>query len=548
MPSGTIAPLPRAGAGLPAPALYKSQIASVPPPRSDIDSDWLRPSLAQHGLRRFVQTIRERMRLVLPVLVLVLVAAIAYLLTAEKVYEAEADILVTPVPTQEAVLSTIGVITQSADPTLDVETANQLIDSPAVAVRAADALGDGESANDLLGVTSVAPIPESNIVTVTASGPSPEAAANRANAFAQAAIVERRQTIAANIDSVLPQLRGDLSTEVSEGAVEAISDTIAALVAFRASGNATMQVETVALPPTSPSSPRTGLVLVAALIVGLGLGIAFAFAAQILDPHLRREEQLRSLYSLPVLARIPKERSRQGPLTPERLSPMAREGYRTLRAAVAAASRDERGPRSILIGGSGPSEGKSTTAINLAASLALAGHSVILIGADLRRPVIGKALGVEDDRQGVVSVLLGRATLSQALVPIPTYNNKLQVLVADQVGDDFADLFSLPAAKRLLEEADQIADYVIVDSPPLGDVVDALQLAQYVDAVVLVVHLGRSRIKKLRELAELLASSGVRPVGFALLGVPRSSRDNYGYYAPADAHRQRLVGAPLSTK
>jgi capsular exopolysaccharide synthesis family protein len=518
----------------------------VSPPQPDSSSsDWLRPSLAQPGLRGFVQTIRERMRLVVLVLVLVLTMAAAYLVTADKVYEAQSDILVTPVPTQEAVLSTVGVITQSADPTLDVETANQLIDSPAVANRAAAALDDGESGDSLLAAVSVAPIPESNIVTVTASGPSPESAAARANAFAAAAIAERRQTIAANIDAVLPQLRSDLATEANEGSIEAISDTIAALVAFRASGNATMQVETAAAEPASPSSPRTTLVLVAALIGGLALGVGAAFAAQTLDPRLRREEQLRALYSLPILARIPRERSRPGPLTPERLSPMGREGYRTLRAAVAASSRDEHGPRSILVGGSGPSEGKSTTAINLAASLALAGHSVILIGADLRRPVIDKALGVEGSH-GVVSVLLGRATLADALVPVSAYNDQLKVLVADEVGTDFADLFSLPAAKRLLEEADRLADYVIVDSPPLGDVVDALQLAQHVDAVVLVVHLGISRIKKIRELAELLASSGIRPIGFALLGAPRAGRESYAYYSEPSG--QRSPEAPLSTR
>jgi succinoglycan biosynthesis transport protein ExoP len=529
------------------PRLYKGLIVGAPTSGSGgISADWLQPPPGQAGLRRFLQTVRERLRLVLLVLIVVLGGAVIYLIAAEKVYQAQADILVTPVPTQEAVLSTVGVITQSVDPSLDVETANQLIDSPSVATRAARNLGGGQTGTALLNDISVAPIPESNIVTITASAPTADAAADRANAFARAAVVERREAIASNIDALLPKLKSELAESESEGAARQLSGMIATLSAFRTSGNATIQVETVASPPASPSSPRTVLVLVGALIAGLVLGVGAVFAAQVLDPRLRREEQLRSLFNLPILARIPRERSRTGPLTPERLSPMAREAYRTLRAGVAAASPDERGPQSILVGGSGPSEGKSTTAINLAASLALAGHSVILIDADLRRPAIADTLRI-GARQGVVSVLLERTPLAEALEPVPAYMDNLRVLVADKTGADFADLFSLPAAKRLLEEADRLADYVIIDSPPLSDVVDALQLAQHADAVLIVARLGHSRISKVRELGEMLAGSGIRPTGFALLETPRSERKSYAYYTGEPARRSR-ARLPLTTR
>lgn len=513
--------------------MYKRRISAAP--TSDpYSSDWLQPPLSQHGLRRFLQTIRERLRLVLIVFGIVLGAALIYLLTATKIYEAEADILVTPVPTQEAVLSTVGVIVQSTDPTLDVETATQLVDSPSVAKRAAESLDNGESADELLDTTSVAPIPESNILTVTAEGTSPELAVERANAFAEAAVIERREAIAANIDAMLPQLREDLSSATDAGTARALSETVAALTAFRAGGNASMQVETPATPPSSPSSPRTLLVLVGSLLVSIALGIGAVSAAQVLDPKLRREEQLRGLFSLPILARIPRERARQGPLTPERLSPMAREGYRTLRAAIAASEpgNDNGRVRSIMVGGSGPSEGKSTTAINLAGSLALAGNEVILIGADLRRPVVGKALGIKDEH-GLIDVLLRRKTVAEALQPVPAYNNKLKLLVADGANPEDADLFSLPTATSLIEEGHRLADYVIIDSPPLADVADAIQLARGADAVLIVAQLGRSRINKLRELAELLASIRVRPIGFALIGVARRGRQNDSYYTSA---------------
>ena len=388
-------------------------------------------------------------------LIATLAMAGLYLATAEKVYEARADVLVTPVPTQDAVLSTIGVITQSPDPTLDVETGAQLIDSPAVAERAADELGGSEgTAERTLDAVSVEPIPDSNVVAIVAQGPSPESASDRANAFAEAAVAERQQEIQENIDEILPQLQQDLANSAGGTSADSLAALIAQLSAFRAGRNPGIQVETPATPPSEPSSPRTILVIVFALIVGLGLGIGSAFAAQVLDPRLRREEQLRSLFRLPILARITRERDGSGSLPPERLSPIAREGYRTLRATIAAAGQSETGPRSIVVGGSGPSEGKSTTAINLAASLTLGGNRVILIEADVRRPVIGKALGITP-RNGVISVLLGVGALQEALTKVPAYGPDLNVLVAEETGVDFAELFSLPAAERLLREATQ---------------------------------------------------------------------------------------------
>ncbi len=99
----------------------------------------------------------------------------------------------------------------------------------------------------------------------------------------------------------------------------------------------------------------------------------------------------------------------------------------------------------------------------------------------------------------------------------------------------------------MLEEAEGMADYVIIDSPPLSDVVDALQLARHVDAVLVVARLGHSRINKIRQLAELLAGNGIRPVGFALIGAPRSGRQDYGYYS-REPDRQLQTESSLSTR
>ena len=192
-----------------------------------------------------------------------------------------------------------------------------------------------------------------------------------------------------------------------------------------------------------------------------------------------------------MLARIPEEsrgRDRER-VAPHQLSPAGVEAYRTLRATLTAPRGEGGRTRSVMITGAFPSEGKTTTALNLAASFALAGKRVILIEADLRRPKIGSALGVRATR-GIASVLIDGLPLNEALLTTEAYGENLQLLLVDRAGEWMADQFSLPAAQGLVEEAKEMADCVIIDSPPLTEVIDALPLVQMTDDVVIVVRLG----------------------------------------------------------
>jgi capsular exopolysaccharide synthesis family protein len=495
-------------------------------------ADWIQPPQEEGGLRRYLETLRERAWIVVAAVAITTGIALLYVLTASKVYEAEADLLITPISSEDpALVGLPGLIPPSNDPTRDVTTASQLVTTIDVADRVKSTLDSSLSSRALLRKVSAEPVASSNIVAVTAEADSPEEATEIANAFASQAVAKQTAQLHDAIDERLPRLE----TRLRQGAGDptALRASITQLETLRSGSSPTMSLETKADPPSSPVSPRPALTIAGGLLAGLVLGIGAAFGSQALDPRLRREEQLRRLYRLPILARIPRQAGSRGdrPLGPLELSPATSEAYRTLRGTLSVSRRASgAGSHAILVTGSSPSEGKTTTAVNLSSSLATAGHNVILIEADLRRPGIGAALDLQS-RYGVASVLVESIALRDALVTTPTFGSNLGILLADYEGGWISDLFALPAARELIAEARRMADFVIIDSPPLTDVIDALPLVDYVDDVVLVAGVGKTHLKNLTQLGELLAEHGIKPTGFAVVGTPRPRRSEYHYYA-----------------
>lgn len=498
---------------------------------------WVEPPDEQQSLRRFLETVRERLWVVVAAVVITTAASVLYVATAEKVYEATAQIQVVPIDDPEGQLASLGLINQSSDPLRAVETAVALITSRAAAEQVAEEGNQDRTADAVLRDVSAEPMAESDVVALKARAPTAIGAAALANNFAEAALKVRGDVLRETIDDELPVLNARLRELPAGIARDTMAAKVAQFEALKLSGDPTLRIIDPAVPPGSPVSPRPLLSIIAGILAGLVLGVGAVFALRMLDPLIRREEQVRARYRLPILARVPQERGgpKDRPLVWSNLVGGSVEAYRTLRAVLAgSASRSSRAP-SILISSPGPGEGKTTSAISLAASLALTDKRVILIEADLRRPAIGKAFNISVS-SGIVSVLAGEAKLEECLVTAPIGEGHLGLLLAEESGGAGAELLALPSALELLDQATKLADVVVVDSPPLATVVDALPLARAVDEVVIALKLGTSRIDRTQELAELLADAGITPAGFVLIGVPGHSKPYYG-----DPNRERIV-------
>jgi tyrosine-protein kinase len=490
---------------------------------------WRNPPAAAHGAVRYLDTVRERWALIVATTLVAALAALIYVAAAPTRYRAEADVLVTPVAGNESAYAGLGLITASNDPTQDVSTAARLISTSTVAAMTKERLKLAGSTESLLNDVSVEPIAQSSLVAVQAESGSADAAALVANAFAGEAVALATKQLHTAIAAQLPALEAQMRSlaPAARTGPGTLGARVATLQSLASAPNPTLRVANAATAPTAPASPKKKLALIAGVLGGLIVGLGAAFASQALDPRLRREQQLRELFRLPLLTHVPRIDVHRGeePLLPSRLTPAATEAYRTLRATVAASVGEEH--RSALITSSSEGEGKSTTALNYAAALARANRRVLLIEGDLRRPRLASTLGVSPVVAGVGAVLVNRVSMADAVVTSDLGEN-LGLLLVEPTAVSLADRLSLPTARRLVEEAETIADYVVIDSPPLTQVIDALPLAQQVDAVLIVARIGTSSLKRLAKLGEILEQGGVTPAGIIVVGRERLSH-NYDY-------------------
>jgi Mrp family chromosome partitioning ATPase len=488
------------------------------------------------SIRRYLSTLWEHAWLIALCVVVCVGATALYVASSPRKYRATADMLISPVPANTTTLIGLPVLFSSGDPTRDVLTASSLITTQQVAAVAATKLHSTESPGALLGSVTATPVGQSNLVAVTASASSAKRAEQIANAFPQAVIATRAAALHRAIATDIPGLQAQVARlpRNLRGQPGTVADQLSQLETLANSPDPTMTLASPAVQPTSAYTPKVKLSLAAGLFGGLILGIALAFAYQALDPRLRREEDLRELFRVPILAQIPRERRRRGsrrPMLPTELSFGALEGYRTLRTMLVSRARGR--SRAYLMTGSSPAEGKTTSAIGLAAALAHGGSRVILLEADLRRPTIAQTLDLYVE-YGTEDVIMGRVKLADALTVAEFDGWVLRVLAVRHPGAAHADRLSPSVARRLISDALSQADFVVIDSPPLTDVSDALPLANLADEVLVVARMGVSKMSRLARLHDMLVSQGTTPTGLVLVGEsgPRASY----YYSTAGAH------------
>lgn len=475
----------------------------------------------------YVEAIRAHALFAFLVLGATVLASVLWLTLRAPEYRAAAEVLVTPLPAENVALLGLPVLQDLREPTRTIQTAAALVESATAAARTARALGPPWTPSKVESAVDVQPKGETNILAVSGVAESPQLAARLANTFATTALATRRDVLRQAAREALPDLRARRAElgVTGSGATE-LQTAITRLESLAAGRDPTLSIAQKATPPASALGPPGWVVLALAILAGSVLAVVAAVAMdRITPPRITSEEDLFGIYPLPILARVPIHPKQQRGELKLDVDPVTREALRSVRAQLELGGES---PRTVMITSPSPSDGKTTTSLALATSMADDGSRVILIDTDIRRRPI--RTGLEGDAGTAVPVKLKRRTNPHAPIAERTRPSlrpllrrvkghpNLQLLDAMDVGFDMSDPGSKDRMADVVREAVKDANYVVLDTPPIAVVSDALSLLELVDDVIIVVQMrstGRLHVEVARDL---LARAGVWPTGYIVIG------------------------------
>lgn len=381
------------------------------------------------------------------------------------------------------------------------KTYAELIQSKNVATRVAAVLPGRESPDDILASMEFEPVSDTQLLLLSAEGPSEQAAASLANTYSQVFVAYAAAQLA-------PQTKSEV------------------LIADPARAS------------SSPVRPKpllyTGVMFVLSVFLGAGL----ALLRDRFDTRLGSDEEIGRALEMPVVGRIPRAPPAKRGEPHEQRFP---EAFRVLRTNLTFL-RPGGQVASVLVSSPGPGEGKSTLAMGLARVVAEQGKRVLVVEADMRRPMLGEALGSEaGTAKGLTHFLVLGVPFDEVVHETATPN--VYLVPAGAIPPSPSSLLQHQSIRRLLDAAEEWADFVIFDSPPISVGAEASILANEVEEVIFVVnHRLTSRTRTIAAVRQL-RQAGASLAGLVVNEVPLSSYDYYAdYYYAADSP-PRLDGA-----
>jgi succinoglycan biosynthesis transport protein ExoP len=490
----------------------------------------------EFDLRDYLRVLKRRKVPIVLVTGFVIVIALCVSYVQTPVYSATAQVLLQNNSTDFLFNSTGAV---QSDPARAVQDEILVIKSEPVRAAVKQRIGSSPP-------ISASPVGQTNAINVSAESTDPAQAATVANTYVNAYIEYRRTQVVNDTLAAAEQIQNkiaDLQKQIDaapggpqkDALVQAQSlfkqkrDELQVGSAIR-TGEA--QLVTSASAPTSPVRPTPARNGIIAAVAGLLLGVGIAFLLDYLDDSVKNKEDLsEATGGLPVIGLIPvvsEWRAQEEAQVVSVAAPKspAAEAYRTLRTAIQFIGLEH--PTTILqVTSAGPQEGKSTTLANLAIALARAGQEVVVVCCDLRRPRIHEFFEL-DNSVGFTSVLLGKVSLTGAVQKVPS-QARVSLLASGPLPPNPSELLSSRRTVEVLGLLRAEYDIVLIDSPPVLPVTDALVLSGLVDATLVVSVANGTTRKEAARTVELLRQVDAPLIGSVLNGVRSDSSYGYDY-------------------
>lgn len=445
-------------------------------------------------LRDYLRVLRQQW-LTIAIAVLV-VTGISLLLTirATPQYESTARLFVSTSESNTTDAYQGGLFSQQR-----VKSYASLITGSEMSDRVAKKLGSGLTGEEVRAKLKASVVPDTVVLSISATDPS----AKRARDIAQTTAEEFADYVA-QLETPPGMSTAPLKASITDSA-------------------------TAGETPVSPQPVRNiGL----ALVLGLMLGLGIAVLRDMLDNRIKTQEALgEATDGAPDLGHVPfDKKAASKPLLRDlpQNAPRA-EAYRVIRTNLQFLNVDS-DQRTLVVTSPLPGEGKSTTASNIALAIAQAGHTVVLVEADLRKPKASDYFRLPS-AVGITSVLLGQVSLDDA---IQHASPRCDVLASGPTPPNPAELLQSDAMHRLLDTLKSRYQYVIIDAPPILPVTDAAVLAAQAQGALLVIRHNQSTVDQVKGATERLDAVGVSMLGTILNGTPvdrkgRSRSYGYGY-------------------
>jgi capsular exopolysaccharide synthesis family protein len=507
----------------------------------------------QSDLHEYIRVVRARKYEIALVTVVVVVVSLFFTFRQTPIYEGQTKVLVKPE------LNPSTTVSVPQQPNLDTE--RELILSRVVADKVKEDGHLAASAHTLLQNAKVEVVTDTEVLLIKYDDPNPTTAARIANTFATAYIefrngqtLDQFQAATSAVQKRIDGIQSDLTTldkkiasendPDQKGALQSQRDTLIAqmgvlqnnLLTLQANASTAQSSAELVQPaeiPTSPASPNKVRNTILALLAGLALGVGFAFLRERLDDRITSRHELERRVGAPVLAAVPRVMAwRQEDeayliMHTDPKSPVA-EAYRTLGTNVQYLA-SQQPMKIIMVTSSIGGDGKTTTSSNLGMVLAHAGRRVILVSADLRRPRVHRFFNLPNET-GMSDVLMESLPLAKVTQDPGVAN--LRVISGGPIPSDPAALLGSQRTADFIRSMKEVADYIILDCPPVLAVADASILAPLVDGIIFVLDAEHSSRSALMQARDQLQNAGGRVIGAVYNNFDPNSVASYpyGYY------------------
>ncbi|SMO36487.1 GumC family protein [Solitalea koreensis] len=291
-----------------------------------------------------------------------------------------------------------------------------------------------------------------------------------------------------------------------------------------------------------PVRPSAGKTFVLASLLGLLIPVFSIWVKELINNKIKARETIEDATKAPIVGVIGKSSSRSPLVVSAGSRTALSEQFRFLRTNLQYIDVNNKN-KILLVTSSITAEGKSFVSLNLGSSLAISGKKTVILELDLRKPGISKAIGVKGNF-GITDYLRGEATLDN-IIKMVSNNENLYLISSGETTENPIELLMGERVSALFQELNEKFDYVIIDSPPIGLVADALLIEKFVDATIYVVRYGHTQLPQLKMIADFHEAGKFKNMSIVFNGVDFEQSYGYGYtntgyYEPVKSRKQVL--------